>query len=79
MSTNEPIEMFRVVLEASGLRLSETGAHVVDAAEIAVTDWPLRRRVLTVEAETIDLREITEDVSGLRSQELTDILAQPRS
>jgi hypothetical protein len=75
MSTNEPIEIFRQVLEASGLRMNRTGAHVVDAAESAVTDWPLRRRVLAVEAETVDLREITGDVSGLRCQELTDILA----
>ena len=78
MSTVEPIEIFREVLEASGLRMSDTGAHVVDAAESAVTDWPLRRRVLAVEAESIDLREITGVVSGLRCQELTDVLAEPR-
>ena len=72
MSTNEPIEIFREVLEASGLRMNDTGTHVVDASGIGVADWPLRRRVLAVEAETIDLREITGVVSGLRCQELTD-------
>jgi hypothetical protein len=77
MSTNEPIEIFRGVLEASGLRMNDTGTHVVDAAERAVADWPLRRKVLAVEAETIDLREITGVVSGLRCQELTDVLAEP--
>jgi hypothetical protein len=75
MSADNTVEMFREALEAAGLRLDDTSAHVVDASDCDVTDWALRRKILKVQADNVDLREIALPGSQLRSNELSRILA----
>ena len=75
MDNNEPIEMFREALEASGLRMDDSNAHVVDASELDVTDWALRRRILQVESEDVDLRAIALPGYKIRRDELTQVLS----
>jgi len=75
MSADNTVEMFREALEAAGLRLDDTSAHVVDASDSKVTDWALRRKILKVQADSVDLREIALPGGQFRSNELTRVLA----